>query len=35
VRIERILATVLYEAHEQQVEEKMRTLSEEPERFYG
>ncbi len=35
MRIEKILCTVLDEAHEQQVEETMDTLSEEPEEFYG
>jgi hypothetical protein len=35
VRIEKIIATVLHEAHERQVEETMYTLSSEgPERFY-
>ena len=34
VRIEKILTTVLHEAHEQQVEETMDTLAEGPERFY-
>ena len=34
VRIERIIATVLDEAHEQQTEEVMDTLSEGPEGFY-
>jgi hypothetical protein len=35
VRIEKILCTVLHEAHERQVEETMQTLSERPEGFYG
>ncbi len=35
VRIEKILCTVLYEAHRGQVEEAMDTLSERPEGFYG
>ncbi|MDQ3969510.1 MAG: hypothetical protein M3275_14090 [Thermoproteota archaeon] len=34
VRIEKILCTVLHEAHKRQVEETMDTLSEEPEGFY-
>ena len=34
VRIEKIIATVLREAHERQVEEIMETLSEGPEGFY-
>ncbi len=34
VRIEKILCTVLHEAHDQQVEEVMETLSEGPEDFY-
>ena len=34
VRIEKIIATVLHEAHERQVEETMYTLSEGPEGFY-
>ena len=34
VRIEKILCTVLHEAHRRQVEETMDTLSEGPERFY-
>ena len=34
VRIEKILCTVLHEAHELQVEETMDTLAEEPEGFY-
>jgi hypothetical protein len=35
VRNEKILATVLYEAHERQVEETMNPLSKGPEGFYG
>ncbi len=35
VRIEKIVATVLDEAHRRQVEEIMKTLSERPEGFYG
>ena len=34
VRIEKILCTVLHEAHEQQVEETMQTLGERPEGFH-
>src|SRR3954462_14403028 len=34
VRIEKILCTVLHEAHRRQVEEAMNTLSERPEGFY-
>jgi hypothetical protein len=34
VRIERILATVLHEAHERQTQEVIDTLSEGPEGFY-
>ena len=34
VRKENILATVLHEAHEQQVEGTMQVLSEGPEGFY-
>jgi hypothetical protein len=34
VRIEKIIALVLHEAHERQVEEVMETLSERPEGFY-
>jgi hypothetical protein len=34
VRIEKILCTVLHEAHEWQVEEVMDTLSKKPEDFY-
>ncbi|MDQ4002004.1 MAG: hypothetical protein M3283_13640 [Actinomycetota bacterium] len=33
VRIEKILCTVLHEAHERQVEETMDVLAEEPEGF--
>jgi len=35
MRIEKILCTVLHEAHRRQVEEAMDTLSEGPEGFYG
>lgn len=35
VRIEKIVATVLDEAHKWQVEEVMDVLSEGPEAFYG
>jgi hypothetical protein len=35
VRIEKILCTVLREAHGRQVEEVMETLEEGPEGFYG
>ena len=35
VRIEKIIATVLHEAHERQIEETMYTLSEGPEGLYG
>ena len=35
VRIEKVLCTVLHEAHKHQVEETMKTLAEEPEGFYG
>jgi hypothetical protein len=35
VRIEKILCTVLHEAHERQVEETMKTFSKGPEGFYG
>ena len=35
MRIEKIIATVLHETHQQQVEEVMDTLAEGPERFYG
>ena len=34
VRIEKIICTVLHEAHRQQVEETTETLSEGPEGFY-
>ncbi len=34
VRIEKIIATVLNEAHKEQVEEAMDTLAEGPEGFY-
>ena len=34
VRIEKILCTVLHEAHERQVEETTETLSEGPDGFY-
>jgi hypothetical protein len=34
VRIEKILCTVLHEAHKRQVEETLDTLSEGPEDFY-
>jgi hypothetical protein len=34
VRIEKIICTVLHEAHKQQVEVTMNVLSEEPEGFY-
>jgi hypothetical protein len=34
VRIEKIVVTVLHEAHRRQVEETMEALSEGPERFY-
>lgn len=34
VRIEKIISTVLHEAHERQVGETMDTLSEGPEGFY-
>ena len=34
VRVEKILCTVLDEAHERQTEEVMHTLSEGPEGFY-
>jgi hypothetical protein len=32
--MEKIICTVLHEAHEQQVEEAMDTLAEGPENFY-
>jgi hypothetical protein len=35
VRIEKILCTILHEAHSQQVEETMEALGEGPEGFYG
>ena len=35
VKIEKIIATVLDEAHERQVEEIMDTLGEGPESFYA
>ena len=35
VRMEKIIATVLHEAHERQVEESMDALEEGPEGFYG
>ena len=35
VRIEKIMITVLYEAHKRQVEEIMETLAEGPEGFYA
>jgi hypothetical protein len=35
VRIEKLLCTVLDEAHKRQVEETTETLSEGPEEFYG
>jgi hypothetical protein len=34
VRIEKIVCTVLHEAHRRQVEETMETLAEGPENFY-
>jgi hypothetical protein len=34
VRIEKIITTVLHEAHDRQVEEVMESLSEGPEGFY-
>ena len=34
VRIEKLLCTILHEAHERQVEETMDTLAEGPEGFY-
>ena len=34
VRIEKIIAVVLHEAHERQVEETMETLEEGPEEYY-
>ncbi|MDP9438920.1 MAG: hypothetical protein M3P49_09265 [Actinomycetota bacterium] len=35
VRMEKIIVTVLHEAHERQVEEATDALAEGPERFYG
>jgi hypothetical protein len=35
VRIEKILCTVLHQAHERQMEETMDTFSQGPEGFYG
>jgi hypothetical protein len=35
VRMEKIVATVLHEAHERQVEEALDALEEGPEGFYG
>jgi hypothetical protein len=35
VRIEKIICTVLHEAHERQIEETMATLSGRPDGFYG
>ena len=35
VRIEKIICTVLHEAHKRQVEEAMETLSEGPEGLYA
>ena len=35
VRIEKILCTVLHEAHQRQAEETMKTLVKGPEGFYG
>jgi hypothetical protein len=35
LRIKKIIATVLHEAHERQTEEVVDTLSERPEGFYG
>ena len=35
MRMEKIIATVLHEAHERQVEEAMDALTEGPEGFYG
>lgn len=34
VRLEKIIATVLHQAHERQTQEVMDTLSESPEGFY-
>ena len=35
VRVEKIIYTVLHEAHERQIEETMATLSGRPDGFYG
>ena len=35
MRIEKIICTVLHEAHERQIEETMATLSGRPDGFYG
>ena len=35
VRMEKIIATVLHEAHRRQVEEAMDAIEEGPEKFYG
>ncbi len=35
VRIEKILCTVLHEAHERQIEKMMESLEEGPEEFYS
>ena len=35
VRVEKIICTVLHEAHERQIEETMATLSDGPDGFYG
>ena len=35
VRMEKIIATVLREAHQQQIQETMEALDEGPEGFYG
>ncbi len=35
VRMEKIIATVLHEAHRRQAEEAMDALGEGPENFYG
>ena len=35
VRVEKIICTVLHEAHERQIEETMATLSGRPDGFYG
>ncbi len=34
VRIEKVMCTILHEAHEQQIEKTMETLEEGPEEFY-